>query len=170
MTRQSDAGFTLIELVITVMIIGVIAAIATPRLLRARMSGNEASAIAALNAVVKGQTAFAATCAQGSFADSLASLVLPPAGGGQGFISPDLSTDPTIKSGYFIAVTPGGATAPLVCSAATTTDSFAVTADPQVPGSTGVRFFFSNGDIIWQDPAPFPAVTTGPPGMGTPIR
>ena len=63
--RQAH-GFTLIELLIVVTLIGVIVAIAVPSLLRARMAGNEASAIGSMRAIIEGQSAYSSSCAHGS--------------------------------------------------------------------------------------------------------
>ena len=132
-------GFSLIELLIVVAIILIIAAIAIPNLLRARIAANEASAVASIRTITTAETTYASTYPAVGYTCTLAELGPPPSG------SPASSSGADILDSVLASGQKAGYNFDLQgCGAGTTKSNYTSTAGPVTIGGTGIRAFCSS--------------------------
>jgi prepilin-type N-terminal cleavage/methylation domain-containing protein len=174
--KNSERGFTLIELMIVLAVIGTLLAIAFNQYRGMQARGNEASAIGSLRAIAAGQWEFALTCGNMKYATVLPDLAKPVPSTGEAFLSPDLTVAETFeKSGYVLKMVAkpldDGRTA---CNGAPVADGYAATADPVRPGVTGQYYYGVNADrVIYVDEAGTYTENlpeTGAAGHGSEVR
>ncbi len=140
MTRKNDKGFSLIELLVVVAIILVIAAIAIPNLMKARIAANESSAVSAIHAINTAEIAY--STAYPTIGFSAAFSDLGPAAGGTCPGTPTAACyiDSTLakgtKSGYTFTYKQDTSSTP--------STGYTINADPVTPFVTGNRHFYSD--------------------------
>ncbi len=143
---RKQKGFSLIELLIVVAIILIIAAIAIPNLLRARIAANESAAASGIRTINTAEisynsaypaTGYSTTLVQLGPGGIAAACPNPPTFAASCFIDGVLAN--SIKGGYTYGYTPTGA-AP--------STGYQVAAKPTTANSTGVRSFCSFEDAV----------------------
>ena len=144
---KKQKGFSLIELLIVVAIILIIAAIAIPNLLKARISANEASAVGSLRTLNTASVQYAAQCPDLGFPAALANIG-GTAGDCTGAAIIDSVLQSGTKSGYTFVYTAGGTT-PVT--------TYTITANPITQGVTGQRGFYTDQTGVLRYAAAGPA-------------
>jgi hypothetical protein len=174
--RRSEAGFTLIDMLFVVALIGLLASMAIPGLMKARGAAQASSAIGTLRVLNSAELSFAITCGLGFYSPDLPTLGAAPPGSVEAFLPDEMVGGFTfIKSGYnfSLAGTPL-AGAPASCNglgAGQASPGYATVGDPLDPSTA--RFFGTNSDgVIYQNSATLSATMpeTGKPPAGTPIQ
>jgi type IV pilus assembly protein PilA len=157
--KNRQAGFSLIELLIVVAIILIIAAIAIPNFLRAKIVTNESSAVSSIHAITTAEITYSSVYNTIGFSAALSDL-------GDGGTSPcpgiatascfiDAVLASGTKSGYNFTYVQDASFAPSV--------GFTINATPVTPDVSGVRGFFSDQSNVIRANSPSPANSGSPP-------
>jgi len=126
--RFSDRGFSLVELLIVVLIIGIIAQMAIPHLMQSKLAANEASAITTVRSVLNAETLYVTTAGSGKYG-SMATLV-------SGMLV-DTVVGSSTKDGYVFSIVLGPAAT-----------SFSIDARPTGFDTSGIRSFYADETAV----------------------
>jgi prepilin-type N-terminal cleavage/methylation domain-containing protein len=141
--QKKSGGFSIIELLIVVVVIGIIAAIAVPNLLKSRRAANEASAITSVRVISREEVTFRFSGGTDSFG-TMAELYAGK------FLHDELGAPPNIKQGFSFAVQ-------TIAPTSSTPPKYTIQANPvihsltNVISGTGARNFGANeSGVIYQ--------------------
>jgi len=181
MTRKSttnkNEGFSLIELLIVVAIVLIIAAIAVPNLIRARIAANQSSAAASLRTLDSAATMYSNTYQNGYPPNPGLGFLAPPAGGGSPNCNAAGVIDATLaagqKSGYQFTWVQGASPVPAGDVAGGCPDGyddmFSVTASPFGFPTGSTYYCVDATGVIRQSFALIAATAAGCPTTALPI-
>ncbi len=159
---RKQKGFSLIELLIVVAIILIIAAIAIPNLLRARISANESAAVGALRTLNTAQISYNSAYPSVGFASTLTDMAgttcatSAPTSNSACLIDSALGSG--TKSGYIFTISG---------VSGTPASSYQFITTPVGPNQTGVRYFCSFADAVVRSSS---AALTSCDGTVTPLQ
>ena len=142
---KENKGFTLIELMIVVLVIGIIAALSMPNLAKSKMAAHESSAISAVRTLVTAQITFAVKSGSGDFAADLVSL--------QGANLIDSVLGSGTAEAYSFSLSGSGV-------------QYTIDARPLVYGASGIRSFFTDESGAIRYTTADAAATASDPGLG----